>query len=75
VLVECTDTGDFAEESRLGGIKVFHTPHPVGGREFGDNRPLRESGGLKTSDFSACILGFDAAPIGQMCAIRPNMVA
>jgi len=26
---KCTDTGVSAEESRLSGIQVFHTPHPL----------------------------------------------
>ena len=26
---KCTDGGDFAEECRSGGVKVFRTPHPV----------------------------------------------
>lgn len=26
---ECTDTGDFAEEARLVGLKVFDAPRPV----------------------------------------------
>jgi len=28
---QCTDTGDFAEEARLAGLRVFSAPAPVPG--------------------------------------------
>jgi hypothetical protein len=28
---ECTDTGEFADESRLVGVKIFNAPHSLPG--------------------------------------------